>query len=110
MRNIARLTSGLHDLGVAPEAPLPTEFRLFKAGANDTTKGVFTLDADAMAEVLSAFELRGVELVIDLNHDSTDADAMVARADASDARGWFKLADRNGELWAVDVTWTPDGM
>lgn len=31
------------------------------------------------------------------------------RADSADARAWFSLELRAGELWAVDVQWTPDG-
>jgi phage I-like protein len=26
-----------------------------------------------------------------------------------DARGWYDLEDRGGDLWAVNVRWTPDG-
>jgi len=97
---------------VAPasaDAPLPTEFRLFKAGVNESTKGPTLFDAAAAAAVLAAFERGGVDLMIDLAHDSLSEGARVARDDADDARGWFRLAVRDGELWAVDVTWTPDG-
>lgn len=85
----------------------PTEFRIFRAGVNDTTKGAFTFDAQAAAAVLAEYQRCGVDLMIDLNHESLD-DAR--REDSGDARGWFKLELRDdGSLWAVDVKWTPDG-
>lgn len=83
---------------------LPTEFRLFESGRNDSTKGpVFLTDADA---VVKAWQDRGVDLMIDLEHLSLDPDA---RNYNPDSRGWAKLEARNGEVWATDVRWTPDG-
>ena len=58
--------------------------------------------------MLAAFEAHGVDLAIDLEHQMLDA----AGADptARDARGWFRLALKpDGSLWAVAVSWTPDG-
>jgi len=91
-----------------PSEP-PSEFRLFRAGVNHTQKGAFLFDDDAAAQVMAAWQEWGVDLTIDLNHDSLDLHAMHARSDASDARGWFQLELRAGELWAINVTWTPDG-
>jgi phage I-like protein len=85
---------------------LPSEFRLFKAGENLTTKGVFLFDAKAADLVMAAWKAYGNDLAIDLEHLALDPDA---RAYDPDARGWFKLAVRDGELWAVDVKWAPDG-
>jgi phage I-like protein len=85
----------------------PTEFRLFKAGTNETTKGVFLFDAKAAEMVIAAWKEHGVDLAIDLEHLSLDDDS---RSFDPDARGWFGLEVRNnGELWAVNVRWTPDG-
>lgn len=92
---------------VGTDAPLPTEFRVFKAGENNTSKGVFLFDDQAAREVMAAFQTWGVDLMIDLNHDAA-LDSSV-RSDSSDARGWFRLELRGGDLWAVDVKWTPDG-
>lgn len=86
---------------------LPTEFRIFAAGVNDTSKGPSLFDADAAKAVMAAYQKHGVDLMIDLEHESLDETP--ARADSRDARGWAKLELRNGELWAVDVKWTPDG-
>jgi hypothetical protein len=97
-------------LDVGAGEPLPTEFQIFAAGENATTKGVALFDAEAARSVMAAYEAHGVDLMIDLNHDSLEKSALAMRADASDARGWFKLELRaDGSLWAVDVRWTPDG-
>lgn len=86
----------------------PTEFRIFRAGENATTKGTAIFDEAAASSVLAAFEAYGNDLMIDLEHQALDASDK-SREDAADARGWFKLEVRDGELWAVDVSWTPDG-
>lgn len=107
----ARLRAlGAHTIDVAVDgAAPPTEFRLFKAGPNETTKGTFLFDAEAATAVMAAAAQRdGVDYPIDLEHlslESTDS-----RGFDPDARGWFCLAVRNGELWAVNVRWTPDGQ
>lgn len=106
-RRLAALATRTIDLAVADGAEVPREFRLFKAGENDTTKGVFVFDEKAADMVMArAAERGGVDYPIDLEHLSLDDDG---RHFDPDARGWFKLAVRNGELWAVDVRWTPDG-
>lgn len=87
------------------DAP-PTEFRLFAAGPNPTSKGTFVFDEAAAASVMAHYAREGVELMIDLEHESLEAPI---RQDSRDARGWFQLEVRNGELWAVNVRWTPDG-
>jgi len=103
MRRVKRLSILL------TEAP-PAEFRVFKAGLNPTENGYSVLfDAAAAASVLEAAKTWGVEMMIDLEHESLTGDPAV-RADQKDARGWFQLEVRNGELWAVNVRWTPDGQ
>ncbi len=89
----------------APKAP-PTSFRLFRAGKNETSKGVFVFDAIAAQSVMAKFRKAGVDLPIDLEHESLGA---AKRTDSLDARGWFRLEVRNGELWATGVSWTSDG-
>lgn len=85
---------------------LPVAFRLFKQGENDTTKGVFLFDAKAAELVMSAAKEHGVDYAIDLEHLALDQES---RAFDPDARGWFQLALRNGDLWAINVRWTNDG-
>jgi phage I-like protein len=89
--------------------PLPTEFRLFACGANETSKGTFVFDDMAAQAVMAAYQREGVDLMVDLGHDSLNEAARIARSDATDAMGWFQLALRDGELWACDVRWTPEG-
>ena len=94
----------------APGDALPTEFRLFAAGANPTSKGVYVYDKAAQKAVMSQYASEGVELMIDLNHDSLDPAATASRSDAGDALGWFQLETKpDGSLWATDVRWNPEG-
>jgi phage I-like protein len=87
----------------------PTEFRIFAAGKNQTRNGLYLFDAQAAREVMTAYAEHGADVMIDLEHLSVvDADRSVNYD--PDARGWCKLELRNGELWAVDVTWTADGV
>jgi phage I-like protein len=87
---------------------LPTEFRLFVRGWNDSEKGSFLFDEEAARLTIAGYQKWGVDLAIDLEHQMLDA----AGGDptARDARGWCKLQLRpDGSLWAVDVRWTEDG-
>jgi len=90
---------------------LPTEFRLFTSGVNRTRKGEFLFDEVAAAAVMAAYHEHGADLMIDLEHLSVAPEEVSGdgRNFDPDARGWCKLALRNGELWAVQVTWTPEG-
>lgn len=92
------------------DGKLPAAFRVFRRGVNPTSKGDLLFDDVSARNVMAAFARSGVDLAIDLNHDSVDPAALAARADSSDARGWAKLELRDGELWAVGVTWTEDGQ
>lgn len=89
------------------DAP-PTEFRLFKAGWNNTQKGRFLFDDKAAVATMAAYREWGVDLMIDLEHQSLDPNAP-PEPTARDARGWCALELRSGELWAVSVKWTEDG-
>lgn len=93
-------------VGVEGAEP-PTEFRLFRAGANETTKGTFLFDGEAARSVMEKASQHGVDLMVDLEHLSLDTES---RNFDPDARAWLALEVRNGELWAVNVRWTDDGM
>lgn len=86
---------------------LPTEVRLFKRGRNETTKGTFVFDDEAAQRVMAAFAAYGNDLMVDLEHLSLDRKSVNYD---SDARGWFQLQVRDGELWAVNIRWTEDGV
>jgi phage I-like protein len=83
----------------------PTEFCIFTAGAVETSKGTFIFDVAAAQAVMAAYVLQGNEMMIDYDHASLGSNADPALA--SRAAGWFNLEVRNGELWAVNVRWTP---
>lgn len=89
--------------------PLPTEFRLFKVGLNETTKGPTLWDAKAAELVMAEYARRGVSGVIDLNHDSLDPMTRRMRKDAADAMGAYELELRNGELWMTNIRFNPEG-
>src|ERR1700690_4451425 len=84
----------------------PKEFRMFKAGWNSTKKGKFLFDDEAARYVKAQYKTHGVDRPIDLEHMSIDSEA---KNWDPDARGWFQMEMRDGELWAVNVRWTPDG-
>jgi phage I-like protein len=91
------------------EGDPPTAFRLFAAGVNRSEIGDFIFDDKAAALVMGNFRVEGVDQMVDLEHDSLDETTRRMRADAADALGWYRLEVRNGELWAVDVKWGPEG-
>ena len=90
------------DLGTAHSAP--AEFLIFKAGVNSTTKGDFNFDGPAAQSVMARYQLLAHDMMIDYNHQATDGGPST---DAGKAAGWFGLEIRGGELWAVNVKWTP---
>lgn len=82
----------------------PTEFRIFQAGANKTDKGTRYFTKESQKTVIESLGDRDV--MCDLEHLSLDRES--PNYD-TDARAWFDLEIRNGELWAVNVRWLPDG-
>jgi hypothetical protein len=99
---------GVMTLAIAVNESPPSEFRIFKAGENSTLKGTFLFDDEAARLVMAAYEAHGVLPMIDLEHLSLEDPEKSVNFDP-DARGWVHIELRNGELWAVGVTWTPDG-
>lgn len=82
----------------------PSSFRIFRAGENFTTKGVFLFDDGAAAAVMASHAERGIELPIDYDHAM--ADGSTSPLDRI-AAGWFTPAVVDGELHATSITWTP---
>lgn len=96
-------------IDVGADGALPSEFRLFVPGVNETMKGTFLFDSVAAESVMAAYRARANDLAIDLEHQMLDG-APSPDPTAKDARGWCKLELRaDGSLWAVSVTWTADG-
>jgi hypothetical protein len=94
------------ELAELGEDGLPTAFRIFREGWNQSRNGPVLFDDVAAEQVMADYREHGARLMIDLNHLSLDEES---RAYDPDARGWCQLELRNGELWAVGVTWTEDG-
>mgnify|MGYP000959856228 FL=1 len=91
------------DVGATREPP--SEFRIFRAGANPTTKGVLLFDEQAAESVMRAAQDWGNDFPLDYQH------GMVAfltpdPAASGAAAGWFAPEVRAGELWAANVRWT----
>lgn len=93
-------------IAIAGDAP-PSEFRIFAAGANETVKGTFVFDEAAAKSVMAEYEAHGIDLPLDYDHAMLGTDRSVDPALSGKAAGWFELEVRNGELWAVNVRWTP---
>jgi hypothetical protein len=87
----------------------PSEFRIFTAGKVETSKGTFLFDAAALKRTMENYATQGNELMIDYDHGSL-ASLVVDPALAGKAAGWFTLEARGGELWAVNVRWTPPAL
>jgi len=89
----------------------PTEFRLFHAGINHTSKGDFLFDDVAAQLVMEAYAARNqsVPLMGDYEHQSLATPPIIAKASASQFIPAIRR-DANGgpELWATDVQWTDE--
>jgi hypothetical protein len=99
------VTSHRSVIALSGDSP-PTRFRIFRRGANATEKGVFVFDDESARLVMQSYGEHATQVMIDLEHLSLDQES--ASYDP-DARGWGRLAVIDGELWMVDVEWTPDG-
>lgn len=86
-------------------ASLPTEFRIFPRGTFSTTKGEFTFDDASAKSVLAAWRDHGIELSLDYEHAALEDSGEIAGG--APAAGWYGLEVRDGQLWAVNVRWTP---
>jgi phage I-like protein len=85
----------------------PKEFRLFKGGFVETTKGTFKFDERSCASVMSKAADWGNDFPVDYDHASLMSMWSADPAEAGKAAGWFKPEVRGGDLWATSVTWTP---
>lgn len=83
----------------------PKRIRMFAAGENKTTKGVFVFDDEAAASVMREFERNGVDLPMDFDHGSLEAPDGRKR----DVPGYYRPEVVDGELWAIPQ-WTDVGL
>lgn len=101
-----RLLSELMPAGVDG---LPTEFRIFQAGENPSTKGSVWFDDRSAALVMAEAQRHDVDQIIDLEHYSVRPRLVDVDSTDTDARGYYRPELRAGELWANGVNWTDDG-
>lgn len=86
----------------------PKEFRVFRAGVNDSDYGPILFDAKAAEMVMAEIERKGNPLFFDWNHGSELPKEKKTRDNAASA-GEFKPFVRDGELW-VACEWNEDGF
>lgn len=79
----------------------PTEVRLFKFGANETTQGTFIFDEISAASVMAADSDYGNERSADYEHQALFSPPVEAPASA-----WYRLMLRDDGLYAVEIRWT----
>ena len=89
-------------LSLGEDRTVPTEFRIFAAGANPSDKGTFVFDEAAAVAVMKAYAAKSVPLTMDYEHMALSDPPVPAPAAASE---WTPEV-RNGELWATNVKWT----
>jgi hypothetical protein len=87
---------------------LPSEFRIFKAGENPSTKGSVWFDARSAKLVMGQARAHDVDHIIDLEHRSIRDQENGAPLD-TDARGYYRPKMKGQDLWATGVSWTDDG-
>lgn len=97
-------TARLDALTLGGEFP-PKRIRMFAAGENHTTKGMFLFDAEAARAVMDEFQRCGVDLPMDFDHGSLEAPDGRKR----DVPGYYVPEVVDGELWAVPQ-WTDVGL
>lgn len=83
----------------------PTEFRVFKKGVTETSKGMFKFTDGSTKKVAEAAKRYGNDYPVDYNH-AMHSFFSVDPAEAGKAAGWFTPTIREGELWATDIRWT----
>lgn len=91
-----------------PKNELPSSVRLFKAGENKTSKGVFYYDPSMKDIIIKNAELDGRDLLpIDIAHLSVSSG--VDNPAAHRAYGWFRLSVEDEGIFAKDIEWTKAG-
>jgi len=90
------------------EAP-PTEICLLRKGVTTTENGPYTFSDVSAKLVMAEFNRRGILYFADWHHASLDEHPRDPRL-AEAAACHYKLEVRNGDLYATDIKWTPDGL
>lgn len=85
---------------------IPKAWRIFRKGLNTSTKGPVLFDSAAASDVMAEYSAHGADQMMDLEHLSLDRTK--PNYDPN-ARAWYQLQVINGELWAINARFTPDG-
>ena len=96
-------------LEVVNDAP-PLVFRLFKMGANPTSKGTFYLTPESGAQVMADFAQQGNDLAFDWRHELVAPDVDPGQKRPGEALGWFVPELRADGLYAVVKRWTAEAL
>ena len=84
----------------------PTEFRIFRAGENQSEKGTFIFDEKSALSVMENYSKHGKALLFDFNHGVTFKNPTPEMAVSA---GDFVPQVRGGELWATLCNWNGYG-
>jgi len=94
--------------GVGDEPP--TEILLLKKGKTETENGPYIFNETSAKLLTEEFQRRGVRAFSDWHHSSTlPPEKVLDPRKASAASSHYDLEVRNGDLWATNIEWTPDG-
>lgn len=85
----------------------PSEFRIFPKGEAPSYKGVFLFDDIAAKSVMDTYKMQGRACSFDYDHGSLMKQSPNPSQTAKGA-GLFELEMRDGELWAVNCTFTAE--
>jgi phage I-like protein len=104
----AALFIDLSDSVLDGTTKLPKEFRIFRAGKNDTEKGSYLFDAKAAESVMAAAKRWGNDYPMDYAHAMLKPaiDPAMSHRRAAKFRPELRSSDQGPELWAVNVRWT----
>jgi phage I-like protein len=84
----------------------PREIRILKNGTNETTKGPIVCDAAAAKATIAAAVAHYGKPVLNFDYGHGQVGFMGSYESARSA-GWFELQERNGDLYAANIEWTP---
>lgn len=82
---------------------VPTEFRIFSMGVNESEKGSFLFDAQSADSVMDEYRRHDKPMLLDFNHGTTYAAPTPEQAIAA---GEFVPEVRTDGLWATGIKWT----
>jgi phage I-like protein len=89
------------------ETALPREIRILKNGVNETTKGPINCDAAAAKATVAAVVAHYGKPVLNFDYGHGQV-GFVGSYESARSAGWFRIEERNGDLYAADIEWTPN--